>query len=230
MNNISLLTYTHGKCTDLHVAYFGRLKKFFPELVHNIVTSNEFVPFGTYVWYDDNDSHSNQMLNALSKVPTDYLIYSQEDYILFDRVKIEEINKAIEILNTDPKVGFIRLIHSGLGWDCARSYNDDYNYIDKTSDYYYSTQITVWRKSAMEQMFELSKVSSIFQEPYNSPYLRDLGIDGLYEKKRGSAVGGHYNSYTYPYIATAKVKGKWNLQEYPNELLAVSNEYNISIP
>jgi hypothetical protein len=227
MNNISLLTYTHSKCTDLHLPYFDRIKKYFPELLHNYVTSNEYVNFGTYIPYKDNDTHSNQMINAIDSIPTEYLIYSQEDYILFDKVKIKDLYKAINILDVDPKIGFIRLIQSGLGDNRDNEYNEDYNYIDKSSIYYYSTQITLWRKTVMKQMFELSKVKSIFDEPYNSHHLRALNIHGIYDKKRGESVGGHYNSFIYPYIATAKVKGNWNIQEYANQIKDIFMEYNI---
>jgi len=41
--------------------------------------------------------------------------------------------------------------------------------------------------------------------------------------------GGHHDSSIYPYIATAVVKGKWNLSEYKNELLPLLNEHNIVI-
>jgi hypothetical protein len=30
--------------------------------------------------------------------------------------------------------------------------------------------------------------------------------------------GQHWDSYTYPYVATAVVKGKWNIKEYSKEL------------
>jgi hypothetical protein len=43
-------------------------------------------------------------------------------------------------------------------------------------------------------------------------------------KKRGSL---HFDSIVYPYIATAIIKGKWNLSEYPNELGDLLNEYKI---
>jgi hypothetical protein len=53
-------------------------------------------------------------------------------------------------------------------------------------------------------------------------------ISGLYyyneEPKRG---GNHYDSSIYPYIATALVKGKWNLSEYKKELGTLLEQYNI---
>lgn len=230
MNNITLLTYTHSKCADLHYAYFDRLNKYFPDM-HNIVTMcNEqlVTQFGTNIVYQDETPYSHQMKTSLNIIQTDYVIYSQEDYILFDSVKTNEIVKAIHVMDNDPRIGFIRLIHSGLGQNCNNQYNDDYRFVDKSSEYYYSTQIAIWRKPVLLQMFTLSNVGSIFDEPLNSAYLRQLDIYGLYEIPRGKQVGNHYNSYSYPYIATAKTKGRWNIEEYPAELSAIFKEYQLS--
>ena len=41
--------------------------------------------------------------------------------------------------------------------------------------------------------------------------------------------GNHYDSNVYPYIATALVRGKWNINEYPNELGNILKNYNIEI-
>ena len=37
----------------------------------------------------------------------------------------------------------------------------------------------------------------------------------------------HYDSNAYPYVATAIVKGKWNMSGYPNELNRILKENNI---
>jgi hypothetical protein len=45
------------------------------------------------------------------------------------------------------------------------------------------------------------------------------------EKRRGAY---HYDSFVYPYVATAINKGKWNLNEYTEELNPIFAEYNIN--
>ena len=45
------------------------------------------------------------------------------------------------------------------------------------------------------------------------------------EKKRGSH---HYDSTIFPHIASASVKGKWNLSEYHNELSPLLEKYQIN--
>lgn len=226
MDNLTLLTYTHTKAKDLHEAYFGRIEQFFPGLKHNYVLCNEEVKYATCYVYNDSDKHSRQMIDALDRVDTNYILYSQEDYVLFDYVKVQNLKTYIEVLDRDPEVGFIRLIHSGLG-TLIKPYSDTLATIDVNSEYYFSTQATIWRKEVLREMFKLSQIESVFEEPRNSPYLRQLGTTGLFTLYRGDRVGGHYNSYDYPYIATAKVKGRWNTLEYPNELEQLFKEYSI---
>lgn len=227
MNNLSLLTYTHTKAADLHPAYFGRIKKHFPQLENVYVTCNEHIPYGNCVVYNNSDSHWVQMVNALNKITTDYVIYCQEDYILFDDVLVEDIQKYLDTMDSDTEIPFIRLIVSGVD-NGNVVYGDSLNYVDVNSEYYFSTQATIWRKSVLIEMFTKSKIDTIFNEPLNSPFLRGISSKGLFSSKIGKKVGGHFNSKVFPYIATAVVKGKWNFSEYEPELDLLFKEYNIN--
>jgi len=168
------------------------------------------------------------MLKALEKVTTDYVIYSQEDYILFDYVNESKIADYVDLLSKNDNLHFIRLIKSGIG-NSTSTYNDELGYVDPASEYYFSTQITVWKKEVLMEMFRRSWVASVFDEPQNSWYLRSIGAIGVYTTQVGTKVGGHYNSLVYPYMATAKVKGRWNLAEYSKEIRALANEYKIQV-
>ena len=226
MNNLSLLTYTHTKTSDLHPAYFGRIKKYFPQLENLYVTCNEHILYGKCIVYNDSDSHSVQMINVLNEISTDYVIYCQEDYILFDNVLIDDIQDYLSTMELDKDIPFVRLIVSGVG-NGNVVYNNSLNYVDINLEYYFSTQATIWRKSVLVEMFEKSQIDTIFNEPLNSPFLKEITQKGLFSTKVGNQVGGHFNSKVFPYIATAVVKGKWNLTEYQPELDLVFSEYNI---
>jgi hypothetical protein len=206
--------------------YFGRIKKYFPSIKNNYIMCDIKIPYDSCFLYNDSEPYSKQMIDVLNQIPTNYVIYSQEDYILFDYVKEDNIQKYIDVLDNDKKINFIRLIQSGLN-NHFEIYNEDLIVIDPNIKYYFSTQITIWRKEVLKLMFELSQVQSIFDEPKNSSYLKQLGGLGLVPINKGNKVGGHYNSYDYPYIATAKVKGKWNINEYPDELKELFKEYDI---
>lgn len=226
LENITLLTYTNSKCSDIHDSYFDRVKKYFTGLQKQIVVCDSKVDGFTNHIYSDDDDFYHHILDSLSLVETDYIIYSQEDYILFDYVKPDLIYKYIDLMDNDKSISFIRLIRSGITND-SNKYNDDLFIIDRNENYYYSTQATIWRKDIILKMFQLAKPKSIRDEFSNSKYLLDVSVNGLCSYLNGEKVGGHYNSYSYPYIATAIVQGKWNTLEYKDELDIIFNDYNI---
>jgi hypothetical protein len=227
VKNLSLLVYTNSKCKDLHEGYFSRIKKFFPSLKNIFATSDEPIEGINFIEYNNDSFHYEQMINALDLIPTDYVLYNQEDYILFDYVLEDKIKKYLEILENDKNISFIRLIYSGVNDFEIKPYKDDLFYLNPNSFYFYSTQATIWRKEDLKQMFLYSKVKQIFDEPENSFYLKSLNKKGLCSIEKGKKVGGHYNSLVYPYIATALVKGEWNYSEYQEELDDFFNEFKI---
>lgn len=227
MNKLSVLTYTHTNTKDLHAAYFGRLYKYFPQLKNSYVLCNEPVEYDNCIVYDDSTSHGTQMSLALKQIPTEYVIYSQEDYILFDYVTTKELESLITILDLNLEIPFIRLIYSGVG-NSNQNYNNNLISLDTATIHYFSTQITLWRKSVLLNLYETANPQSIRDECDNSDALRKFAPNGLVVSSVGKQVGGHYNSVQYPYIATAINHGKWNYTEYETELTELFNEYNIN--
>jgi hypothetical protein len=180
----------------------------------------------TEVIYDEESDYYEQILLGLSKIETDYLIYSQEDYVLYDFVNKDLISKYVNLLDNDRDIMFLRLINAGLN-GLEKDYDDEFIVIDEDNEYYFSTQITIWRKSDLERMFKLSKTKYISEEPKNSPFLKSLNGLGLCTKLKGDMVGNHFNSLIYPYTAVAILRGKWNFSEYGEILEKLLNKYNI---
>lgn len=228
MNNLSLLTYTHSNTVDLHPPYFDRLDKYFPVLDKHYVLSDKPIPRANLITiiYDNSTDYFKQMLDGLEQIATEYLIYSQEDYLLIDYVDVSRINELIQILDANRNISFIRLIYSGIP-NKTTKYNENLIYIDSNNQYFFSTQISIWRKTDLIEMFKKSKVKSVRDEPANSNHLASLGKIGLCTTSQGKKVGAHYNSTIYPYIATAIVRGKWNESEYHKELADIYVEYAI---
>lgn len=226
IDNITLCTYTHDKCCDVHPIYFNRISKYFND-IDSIAFCNYPINNTNTIIYKDTDPFYKQIIECLSKINTKYIIYSQEDYILFDFVKIDILKKYIELMQKDTSISFIRLIKSGIANDSQR-YNDDLFIIDKNENYFYSTQATIWNKNTLIDMFKFAMPNSIRDEQYNSNYLKTMNVVGLCPYITGKAIGNHYNSYEYPYIATAIVRGRWNYSEYKIELDKIFIEYKIN--
>jgi hypothetical protein len=227
MNNLTLLTYTHSNCSDIHQIYFDSFKRYFNEINHVVLVNSAINDDRiTEVIYDEESDYYEQILLGLSKIETDYLIYSQEDYVLYDFVNKDLISKYVNLLDNDRDIMFLRLINAGLN-GLEKDYDDEFIVIDEDNEYYFSTQITIWRKSDLERMFKLSKTKYISEEPKNSPFLKSLNGLGLCTKLKGDMVGNHFNSLIYPYTAVAILRGKWNFSEYGEILEKLLNKYNI---
>ena len=181
--------------------------------------------------YDDSESYRNQFLSCIKKVQEPYILYTSEDYILYDQVKEDKINQLVKVLSEDSDYNSIKLIKGGE--KASERYKpesyDDLYIIDNQDSNFFAQQASIWRTRDFEKIFEASPANNtrMQQEP-GSQVCRDLGFNILQcynqEPLRGMA---HHDSSTYPYIATAIVKGMWNVSEYPEELKEVFNEYSI---
>jgi hypothetical protein len=210
--NYCILTYSHRNCSDLWNPYIERIRKYGPKDVEHFLMVDTSKNFLGQISYDENDPFSVQMIKALTTLKSigfDYFIYSQEDFILYDYVLESAVRDSIERIkskNTD----FVKLIKSGGTEYCMQA---SVHSIDEFISFYSKYQID----SIREEGF-LSR-SSIGE--YESKYLPEDWVGN----KRGA---DHYDSKVWPYIATALVKGKWNLSEYKKELTAFRSEFDIN--
>lgn len=225
MDNLTLLTYTNSKCWDVHSIYLKSLIKYFSELKHHYILSDIPINKDTII-YNNSSYYYEQMLLGLSNVKTEFVIYSQEDYILYDYVNITKIQNYIDKMQKNKDISFIRLIPSGLAGN-EIPYEEDLVVVNPNSYYYFSTQASIWRCNFLRSMFEKSKIDSIFEEPKNSPFLASLKSTGLCSTLNRGNLGEHYYADVYPYIATALVKGQWNFKEYRKYLEPILQENNI---
>jgi hypothetical protein len=226
MNNLTLLTYTNSNAQDIHSLYFNRVKKYFSSIKNVVAASDEDISGINTILYKNDQPYFEQICNTLDKITTEYILYNQEDYILFDYVDTEKIQETIGTLAKNNNVAFVRLIQSAT--QNSVQVNENYLQLDKNHQYFYSAQAAVWRKTDLKDMFLASKAQSIRDEPQNSSFLKRLNKYGLCVTGRGRKIGDHFNSLVYPYIATAVVGGKWNCSEYEEELSELFEEYSIN--
>lgn len=235
MNNTALVIDSNYKYSDLWKMYFGQLNKFFnvdiKRYLFTDISTEEKSFKAENLLYDNNDSYRNQILKCLQNVKEEYIIYNSEDYILYDFVKIEEIQRCIKELEKNKQISFIKFIK---GPENTILYNDEKKFlkeIDPEDKNLFAQQAGIWRTETFKKIFENSPASNgrMQQEPGGSDICKKLKIRGLQHFSPSSAKRGivHWDSWIFPYIATAVCKGKWNISEYKNELIPLFYEYNI---
>jgi hypothetical protein len=242
MNSLALVIDTNSRYSDVWSPCFGRLEKFFPKGLKKYVcvdkgfeekphTVNTVPEDFVKLLYDDNETYRNQFLGCLEQIEEEFILYTSEDYILFDLVNQEKISYILEALSNSD-YSFVKLTKGPEEVSPHKGYEKLF-VIDPNGSNFFAQQASVWRTRDFERMFRASPESNgrMQQEPGGSDVCRSIGMTkGLQyhdcEKKRGLF---HYDSSVFPHIATAVVKGKWNIKEYFLELMDVFDEYSIDM-
>lgn len=232
--DITILTYTHSNCKDLWPIYFNLLDKYAPN-IKSIVAADinclEY-PNHNFVTYEDKH-YCQEMINIIEEnVKTKYFLYMQEDFFLYNSPDWEKINQFIDLMDKK-NIDFIRLLKCG---DVTNiKYKENLFYIKLPNTNYwsitsYSMQPTIWNTEKFCEFYKNANWNAFKENSVYIDALNKTNIFGLYahndEPKRGMM---HYDSSVFPYIATALVRGKWNIGEYPDELNPILKKYNIDI-
>tara|TARA_B100001758_G_C18386858_1_gene600643 strand:- start:137 stop:847 length:711 start_codon:yes stop_codon:yes gene_type:complete len=228
MNNIALVIDTNSNYSDVWPPCFGRLEKYCSNIKKYAFTdSAENIPENiTPIIYDNEASYRNQILSCIKQVKEEFIIYTSEDYILYDSVNLEEIYRVCKVLSKS-HFSFCKLIK---GPELTMHLGENLYVIEQQSHNLFAQQASIWKTRKFEQIFQEAPPENtrMQHEPQGSELCRRLNITGL-QYYSGTPKRGlhHHDSGIYPYIATAVVKGKWNITEYPEEMRLVSAEYNI---
>jgi len=238
MSNYAIVVNTHSSSIDVLTIFLNQLEKYYPNNKVYILTDNgeDISTKHNIILYDSKDKFRTQYLKSIKQVSEDYILYLNEDYILYDYVNKDKINDYLITLSNNPDISFIRLTR---GPNITNNkLTDDLYLADNKLEYFFSQTASLWKRESLINIHENGPDTHIgiggstyghFEIDANKVCC-DLDIKGLVayngEKLRGT---DHYDSNVFPYIATAIIKGKWNVSEYKNELIPLLNEYNIDV-
>lgn len=231
--SIRYVTYTHTNCTDVWPIYFEHLSRYGPDFNHTVMCNEEVeFPNAECFVYDDDKNYCQEYVRCLNSFDESKVIYMQEDFYLYDKCNGEEIEKFSDVIDTG-KTDFIRFLKSGFVSEQKTEFENLYYVIPPNQIYQYensySMQPTLWNKKRLIDLYEKTKLERFNESVKFAMMMNELKIIGMYyyngEPKRGLY---HCDSSIFPYIATAVVKGKWNISEYP-ELESILKENKIDI-
>ena len=232
MKDIALVTYTNDNCRDIWLPYFDSLNTLFPSIKGYVFNNSDNFEFQNQklLIYEEELNYCSEFSRLLHMIEEDYIIYMQEDFILYDKVAIDKIEEYKTILDNS-SLSFIRLLKCGSVSNIQ--YINDLFYITDPGKNHnsidsFSMQPTIWKKTDLIRIYE-NTMNHKFGENWNFIHsMNMLKINGFYcyngENKRGL---NHYDSSIFPYIATAIVKGRWNTSEYSTELEQIFDKYKI---
>ena len=232
MNPCALVINSHSSNQDCLKIFFSQLEKFFDHKIFSNVylfvdkldRGFETPEYVTIVPYEANDCFTDQMIDCLSMVKEEIILYTNEDYLLYDYPQVECIKTIFCELTEQTDLSYIRFVYADI--DSFATYTEidgnDLLYIPPTSQSCFSQTLSLWKTSDYLRIHKEGPKASIrgntqgHFESLVKQTCKDLNIRGCVvysgEKKRGLF---HYDSNLIPHTASALVKGKWNLSEYP---------------
>lgn len=223
------VAYSNSNCIDLWEPFQKQTYKH-TNIELCMICDKEPIDLGLskYYIYNNDEPYYKVWTDALNSFGDEYFIYLQEDFFLYDKVNDNKLIEYKQFLVDNPEYSFVRLIKSGnLG---SKSIGENLYEIESTNEHIFAMQATIWRTSDYIKLMEEVKDPKWLENEKYSKAMIDLNMKGAYhydnEPKRGL---NHYDSNVYPYIATALVRGQWNLGEYPNELGPILEENKIEI-
>ena len=236
MKDLALVVNTHSSYSDLWDMFLARLEKHFPEVKTYIFSDKgEFDPRYEVAYYDNSQNFRSQFLSCIANVEEKYCIFISEDYILYDSPRHELLEEYIDVLDKHEYLSFVRLLKGmSFGEPKFKNYENLYE-LSSSFPYFYSQSAALWRTRHLETIFSRGPDLHIAGKNEDQQFeiaankvCQELDFRGLYchygEPKRGIY---HYDSIVFPHIATAIIKGKWNLSEYEDELTPLLEEYDI---
>ena len=220
---VPIVVYTHTDMKDIWPMFFGQLKKYVGDTKIYVAVNEDDTQISDNIRiiYDDSKEYTERWKDILEQIEEETFMFMHEDMILFDKLNFQMLEKYIGYIN-DEMLDSIKLILAGDGFEQWP--------IDNTlvSNQYskFSIQPTITRKGIFKEKVNSVSPLNIWQfEEAITTTGRDFMVKIGGETKRGLY---HYDSLVFPYIATAINKGKWNLNEYMEELNPMFEEYNIN--
>lgn len=230
---LDYVLYTHSDYADVWPIFFGQANKYWPADASKIVFVNkedERIPTDwKVIIYDDTKIYRERVLSCLVQLESTHIIYHHEDMFLYDKPDYDRLNKYVERVSGVPGDNYIKLIRGGSQKGFRDSSYPELRMITQYFDYIFAIQPTIWYLDSLIEVHTSANGNTIWEFEIDAQRVcREHKIYGYYVDDGGIRRGlYHWDSNVYPYIATAIVKGKWNLKEYYLELTKLLAEYNI---
>lgn len=235
LSNLCRLTYSHSDYSDVWPIYFGEIRRFDGlRLDHYLAcdkhpdSEHEFS--ARSLLYDERSPYPVRLMSCLNRLTDyEYILFDHEDMILYAQPDTKALSDYIRILKSEA-IHSIRLIKAGKHLSRRHpKVKSLHILITRLSPWIFSIQPTLWHRESLIRVLSTMPMLNIWEFERNiQKNMRRLGQVHAYSHENGKKRGMyHYDNSIYPYIATAIVKGKWNLSEYPEELSSLFRAYNI---
>ena len=239
MKNTAIVMYSHSSYSDAWAMFIGQIDKYFGKDIAKYIICDDWSEQIPDDWkcviYNDQLDYAKRVANCLESVEEEFCIFHHEDMPLYKQPDLEKIEKYNKILDENDDISYIKLVRGGLYEDIKeqKAHEKSETLYELMPDHYFifAVQPSMWKTKDLKRVYNTCKIQHIREfELVATEICKYFKVKGLYhfggENKRGLY---HWDSDIYPYIATAIVKGKWNISEYNKELIPLAEEYNVDV-
>lgn len=238
IENLRMVVWSHSTYADLWEMFFGQLEENAPFFKKTLLVEKH-VDFDykdcDVIINDENLPWCQRLVDCLQKIDEEYIVWMLEDFILYDKVDINNIIRIKSFLeNTD--YSSVKLLRAGV--DGGKEVGKNIYETPKDNIYLYSLNPAIWKKEDLIKLFTQYRPDRLFGniEIEASKVCRQIGVHSCYyydnDPRRGTSL--HFDSSVFPHIMSA-IKGgsvgkqpSWNMTQYRNELTTLFEKYNVN--
>lgn len=225
---MKFIFYSHKDYSDIWPIMFGQAEKYLKQYDKVLFTNEGDAPDDWDVlYYDESLPYQQRVLSCLDKLDAEVVVFNHEDMFLYSPPNHKTLKSFASLIKED-KISFIKLLRGGYVDALVES---EYpGLVVSPQDMVFTIQPTVCKKKNLEIMYRETPGNSIWEFEANThKTTTKQNFTGCMAFEKGDKKRGmyHYDSNTYPYIATGVVKGKWYTSDYP-EMQSILTEYNIN--
>jgi len=227
---MKFIFYSHSDYSDIWPVLFGQCEKYLEKHDKVLFTNEGTAPDGwEVITYNDALPYQQRVVSCLKQLKDEIIVFSHEDMFLYDDMDLPQIQEFKNLVRSD-EVEFIKLLRGGYTDDKKES-SLHQNLLTSPPDMIFTIQPTICKVKNLITVYRDTSGDSIWSFEANA-YLTTSknNFKGCMVYREGDSKRGmhHWDSSIYPYFATAIVKGKWYISDYPH-LREVLQDYNIDI-
>jgi hypothetical protein len=232
--DIAYIFYSHSDYSDVWPIMFGQTDKYLPSVPKYFFVDEGYSETGftvpmennwTVVLYSDSQDYPSRVSSCLNSVSEEFSIFHHEDMFLLDYPELD----LVEELKGMVSEGWAeRIQFSRSSYSLTPEFNpgSHRNTVMAQPGLNFCIQPAIQSTNSLKEIYNGGiPGESIWEFEQRMGFVKLTSLMSYHEKDTKAGVH-HWNSYIYPYCATAIVKGKWSLKEYP-ELEGLLKDYSI---
>ena len=150
---LTIVVNTCDLYCDVLSLFFAAFSEYWPDCKYKVVINAEHQKYTQYDAVTHNYMNTNgvsewgdRVLQTLNSIDSEYVLMLYDDFILENRVNLDDIQVAIKLLAEDADAAVAYLINTSLPC-CSEPYREHFSLVKDSVDYRLNSAPAIWRRS-----------------------------------------------------------------------------------